>query len=145
MRDFYSVLGVDKSISQKDLKKQYYKLAKKYHPDTFELHERLKAEEKFKRITEAYEVLSNPEKRRRYDNPGMNFNFGSGFNTYNPISKKQLILDKMKKGNDFSIIELASELRVEVRNLEKIIIAFITKYNFSAYIWEYKLIFTNSV
>ncbi len=67
-RDYYEVLGVGRDVSDEELKKVYRQLARKYHPD---LHpDDPTAEEKFKEITEAYEVLSNPEKRQVYDQYG---------------------------------------------------------------------------
>ena len=68
-RDYYEVLGVGKTASQEDIKKAYRKLAKESHPD---LHPNDKAaEERFKEINEANEVLSDPDKRARYDQFGM--------------------------------------------------------------------------
>jgi len=67
-RDYYEVLGVDRNASQDEIKKAFRKLARKYHPDMNK--EDPSAEEKFKEINEAYEVLSAPEKRRRYDQFG---------------------------------------------------------------------------
>ena len=61
-RDYYEVLGVDRSASDDDLKRAYRKLAKKYHPDINPGDK--EAEEKFKEATEAYGVLSDPDKRR---------------------------------------------------------------------------------
>jgi molecular chaperone DnaJ len=66
-RDYYKVLGVDKDASQSEIKKAYRKLVKKYHPDHNDSPD---AEEKFKEVGEAYEVLSNEEKRRAYDQYG---------------------------------------------------------------------------
>ena len=67
-RDYYEVLGVDKNASQEDIKKAYRKLAKECHPD---LHpDDKKAEARFKELNEAHEVLSDPEKRARYDRFG---------------------------------------------------------------------------
>ncbi|MEN0055803.1 MAG: DnaJ domain-containing protein, partial [Mucilaginibacter sp.] len=67
-RDYYDVLGVAKGASADDIKKAYRKMAIKYHPDKNEGDK--EAEEKFKEAAEAYEVLSSPEKRQRYDQFG---------------------------------------------------------------------------
>ncbi|QBD77604.1 J domain-containing protein [Ktedonosporobacter rubrisoli] len=64
-KDYYAVLGVDKTASQKDVQRAYRKLARKYHPDVNPGDKA--AEEKFKEINEANEVLSDPEKRKKYD------------------------------------------------------------------------------
>ena len=64
-KDFYKILGVSKDVSDADLKKTYRKLARKYHPDSNQGDE--KAEAKFKEISEAYSVLSDPEQRKEYD------------------------------------------------------------------------------
>lgn len=66
--DYYDVLGINKNADNKTIKKAYRKLAKKYHPDINPGD--AKAEEKFKEITEAYEILSDPEKRKLYDQFG---------------------------------------------------------------------------
>lgn len=66
--DYYSVLGVDKKASPDDIKKAYRKLAVKYHPDKNQGDK--KAEETFKKVNEAYEVLSDEEKRKNYDRYG---------------------------------------------------------------------------
>ncbi len=67
-RDYYKILGVDKSASEKEIKRAYRKLALKYHPDRNPGDE--KAEEQFKLINEAYAVLNDKEKRKQYDTFG---------------------------------------------------------------------------
>ena len=83
-KDYYNILGVDKKASQDEIKKAYRKLAMKYHPDRNQ--DNKKAEEKFKQITEANEVLSDPQKRKKYDTLGSNWkqhqSQGQGFNDF---------------------------------------------------------------
>lgn len=88
-KDYYQILGVSKSANQEDIKKAYRKLAHQYHPD------KGGDEQKFKEINEAYQVLSNSEKRQQYDQfgrtfegggfqggqPGWDFGFGQGFDS----------------------------------------------------------------
>ncbi|MEZ4937596.1 MAG: molecular chaperone DnaJ [Crocinitomicaceae bacterium] len=76
-RDYYEVLGVSKGASESDIKKAYRKLALKYHPDKNPDDD--SAAEKFKEAAEAYEVLSDPQKRQRYDQFGHQGMGGSGF------------------------------------------------------------------
>ena len=88
-RDYYEVLGVSKDVTEEELKKVYRQLARKYHPD---LHpDDPTAEEKFKEITEAYEVLSNPEKRQVYDQYGHdgleNGGMGAGAGGFSDVSE----------------------------------------------------------
>ena len=66
--DYYDVLGINKNADEKTIKKAYRKLAKKYHPDINPGDSN--AEAKFKEVTEAYEVLSDPEKKKLYDRFG---------------------------------------------------------------------------
>ena len=66
--DYYKILGVDKTIAQKDVKKAYLKRAKQFHPD---LHpDDPKAQAKFQALQEAYDVIGDPEKRKKYDQYG---------------------------------------------------------------------------
>ncbi len=75
-RDYYEVLGVAKNATQAEVKKAFRKLARKYHPDVAE--DKATAEEKFKAINEAYEVLGDAEKRKKYDSLGANWNQQGG-------------------------------------------------------------------
>jgi curved DNA-binding protein len=83
-KDYYKILGVEKSATQDEIKKAYRKLAMKFHPDKNPGNK--SAEEKFKEITEANEVLSDPEKRKKYDALGANWkqyqHTGTGFDDF---------------------------------------------------------------
>ena len=69
-RDYYEILGVPRNASQEDIQRAYRKLARTYHPD---LNSDPVAEDRFKEISEAYNVLSDPATRRRYDAFGQDF------------------------------------------------------------------------
>ncbi len=75
-RDYYEILGIKREAGQNDVQRAYRKLARKYHPD---VNKEPDAEEKFKEINEAYEVLKDPEKRKMYDQLGPNWKAGQDF------------------------------------------------------------------
>lgn len=79
-RDYYEILGVSKDASQDEIKKSFKKLARKYHPDVAK--DTPDAEEKFKEVNEAYEVLGDPEKRKKYDLLGENWQHGQDFSGF---------------------------------------------------------------
>src|SRR5881396_1910883 len=76
-RDYYVTLGVPKTATEEEIRSAFRKLARKYHPDVAK--DKKAAEEKFKEINEAYEVLSDPEKRKKYDQLGADWNRPGGF------------------------------------------------------------------
>jgi len=76
-KDYYKILGVARDASQDDIKKAYRKLARKYHPD---VSKEANAEDKFKEVGEAYEVLRDAQKRAQYDQFGSNYRHGQSFN-----------------------------------------------------------------
>lgn len=113
-KDYYKILGVDKNATQDEIKKAYRKLALKYHPDRNP--DDKTAEEKFKEVTEAHEVLSDPEKRKKYDTLGSNWKqyenagfgqgspfggFGGGRRTYHDQGDFEDIFNNLGGFSDF--------------------------------------------
>ena len=84
-KDYYEVLGVPKDASEDVIRKAYKKLAIKWHPDKH-VDDKKEAEEKFKEISEAYSVLSDPKKKREYDTGGMDFEGFGGFDDFDPFA-----------------------------------------------------------
>lgn len=78
-QDYYEILGIPRDASTKDIKAAYRKLARKWHPDLHTGKKKEEAEEKLKRINEAYEVLKDSEKRAKYDRLGENWKSGQDF------------------------------------------------------------------
>jgi DnaJ-class molecular chaperone with C-terminal Zn finger domain len=78
-QDYYETLGIKRDADDKAIKAAYRKLARKWHPDLHRGKKQEEAEEKFKKINEAYEVLSDPEKRSKYDRLGANWRAGDNF------------------------------------------------------------------
>ncbi|TEB07629.1 Curved DNA-binding protein [Pelotomaculum schinkii] len=78
-QDYYEILGVSRTATEKEIKSAYRKLARKWHPDLHTGRDKETAEEKIKKINEAYEVLSDKEKREKYDRLGANWRAGDDF------------------------------------------------------------------
>jgi len=84
-KDYYEVLGVPRDASEDVIRKAYKKLAIKWHPDKH-TDDKKEAEEKFKEISEAYSVLSDPKKKREYDTGGISFEDFGGFDDFDPFA-----------------------------------------------------------
>ena len=78
-RDYYEVLGVPRTATADEIKRVYRQLARKHHPDLKPASEKASAAERFKEINEAYEVLSDPDKRARYDALGAGYRGGMDY------------------------------------------------------------------
>ncbi len=88
-QDYYKILGLDRSATEKDIRDAYRKLARKYHPDLQPPEKKEEAEKKFKEIGEAYEVLKDPENRKKYDRLGPNWQHGDEFASYQQHGQPQ--------------------------------------------------------
>ena len=100
--DYYAVLGVPKTATDKEIKTAYRKLAKQYHPDVQKAEGKKGTEEKFKEISEAYEVLGDAENRAKYDELGQNWRMGQEFQPPPDMSGYQSYhMDRMD-GSGFS-------------------------------------------
>src|SRR2546426_10899277 len=104
-RDYYEALGVPRDASEEDIRSAYRRQARKYHPD---VNKEPGAEDRFKEISEAYEVLRDPEKRQQYDRLGSNWRAGqdvsgaSGFEDYFPQAPGGYDDVRVDFGGDFS-------------------------------------------
>ena len=104
-KDYYETLGVDRNATDKEIKSSFKKLAKKYHPDLHTDEDKKAAEEKFKEINEAYEVLSDKEKREKYDRLGANWKAGMDFTPppgYGGVHFEYVNMDDFEKFGGFS-------------------------------------------
>ena len=90
-QDYYQILGVPRDAGTSDIKKAYRKLARKYHPD---VNSEAGAEEKFKQVNEAYEVLKDSGKRQAYDRFGANWKHGQQFGWRKFIRRSALARSK---------------------------------------------------
>ena len=121
-RDYYEVLGVDKGADLEAIKKAYRKMAMKYHPDRNP--DNKEAEEKFKEVGEAYEVLSDADKRARYDQYGLVYSSVMGRGTATIVEdveekmKAMTILMKTQTGKDFEfnerLVSIVAVIRIDV-------------------------------
>ena len=89
-RDYYEVLGVERNATEEEIKKAYRKKAIQYHPDKNPGDK--EAEEKFKEAAEAYDVLSNPDKRARYDRFGTGLTFASRVGCARSVARRAFSL-----------------------------------------------------
>lgn len=126
-KDFYSILGVSKNASKEEIKKAYKKLARKYHPDLNP--DNKEAEEKFKSLTTAYEVLSNDEKRKQYDHGGLDENEAYRYytNHSNDFGHYKDIFEQAFGGFDFDELLFGRKSRTKAKGhdfLAKLSISF---------------------
>lgn len=117
-KDYYKILGVSKSATSDDIRKAYRKLALQYHPDRNKTKE---AESKFKEINEAYEVLSDKQKKQQYDNdvynPNSNPHYGNNY--YKPSSNSAYERGGYQKPGKLEIIIGIILLLLHLSNMAK--------------------------
>ena len=115
-KDYYETLGVQKTATDEELKKAYRKLAKKYHPDANQ-DNKAEAEAKFKEVNEAYETLSDPQKRRMYDQFGtadpQGFGGFGGFGMGSSDVKLQYVDDELS-----SYSNIWNNAKTDINNLD---------------------------
>lgn len=116
MENYYDILGVSKNITTEELKKVYRKLAKKYHPDANVGN--AKAEEMFKKISKAYEILSDETSRAKYDREldGKFTNFDNNKKASNNKNTGNINEDIFNKFNGFNVFEQAFGMKQEHKN-----------------------------
>jgi len=115
--NYYKILNIQENTEQADIKKAYKKLAIKWHPDK---NKSSNAEEKFKEISEAYQILSDPDKRKEYDNlRGTSFN-NSHINFANPFDLFDSFFNDMHRLDDFSSMEQHfRQMQHDLRNMNR--------------------------
>jgi curved DNA-binding protein CbpA len=113
--NYYDVLNINKNASQDEIKKAYYKLALQYHPDK---NKDKSAENKFKEIGEAYEVLSDENKRRNYDNNNLNLNsFINPHDIFNQVFKHSFNIN-----TGFKCVQTIKSVQTIIKNGKQITI-----------------------
>ena len=134
-KDFYEILGVKKDATKDEIRKAYKKLALKWHPDKNPENKK-EAEEKFKEIAEAYSVLSDPDKRKEYDNRDSIPNFENFKFTNDDFDPFSMFNDFFKTDKDLPIkISIISELSV-ILDLNTIILIQINIIQISKKKWK---------
>ena len=126
-KDYYKILGIDKNATQDDIKKAFRKLSIKWHPDRNQGSK--EAEEKFKEIAEAYEVLGNEDKRKEYDSPKSHFEFHSnGGPDFGGMNMEDILRHFNMGGFDFNMgmhqqqPQRGSNIRIKIKlTLEEVL------------------------